>query len=142
MSSPDPADARERRELTQLLWFFWVGIVLAVIGEAVLVFLMKSMAADNAAGWANTSTLVVGGLAVTMWGLSAFIYRKRLGGGGMSTALMCWMLAKGTAILAFVMYFLVPDWGYTAILMSGFLVSMGLLQPPNFLDGHAAASTS
>lgn len=137
MSGLDNSDEQERRELNALLWFFWAGIIFATIGESVLVFLMKSNA-RGASGLQNSNTIVVAALAVGMWGLIAAIYRKKLGGGGMPTALFCWMLAKGSAILGFVMYFLEPGWGYTWMLLVGFLTIMGLLQPPKFLPQDLA----
>lgn len=134
MSHIESSEQRERRELQALLWFFWGGILVASFGETALVLLMETSADGSSAGLANLHTLVVILLAATMWGLIALLYRKKVGGGGFPTAILCWMLAKGTVILGFVMYFLEPGWAYTWALFGGFLIVMAVLRPTKFLE--------
>ena len=133
MSPAETSEQRERRELKALLWFFWGGILVASLGETALVLLMETSAEGASTGLANVHTLVVVGLAAAMWGLIALIYRNQIGGGGFPTAIFCWMLAKGTVILGFVMYFLEPGWGYTWALFGGFLTLMAVLRPTKFM---------
>jgi hypothetical protein len=128
---------QERRELVSLLWFFWAGILIASLGETALVLLMDSSATGASTGLANYHTLVVALLAGLMWSAIALVYRTRFGGGGFPTAIICWMLAKGTVILGFVMYFLEPGWGYTWVLFGAFLTIMAVLRPTKFVAPSA-----
>lgn len=129
MSVSDSHTETERRELRALLWFFWVGILLATGGESVLVFMLETSASEMAG---NIHAFVVGFLAALMWFAVALVYRRKIGGGGFATAIFCWMLAKGSAILSFVMYFLAPGWTYTSLTLAGFVVIMLILRPSKF----------
>lgn len=128
----DDAKRRERREVTALLWFFWVGILVASAGELTLVVMMDRPASGGSG--VDTSAIVVSTLAVALWSSAAFAYRTRLGGGGLATALLCWMLTKATMILSFALYFLAPGFHYNWALTAGFALTMIWLRPTRFLD--------
>lgn len=134
MSENMSADQQEleRKQLSLLLWWYWFGIVAATAGELAFVFWSSAGASGPTGGLSNT-TLVVGVMVAFMWLGVAVIYLTRFGGNGVPTAFFCWMLAKGGAILGLVTYFLDPNWQFTFALVGGFLVIMGLLQPPVFL---------
>jgi len=122
----------EREQLAVLLWVYWTGIVVATVGELSFVF-WSSEGASGATGGLSNTTLVVGFLVAMMWMGVALIYKTRFGGDGVPTAMFCWMLAKGSAILGMVTFFLDPNWQFSFAIVGGFLVIMGLLQPPVYL---------
>lgn len=131
---PGSAEQRdkERGQLLKLLWFYWSGIVLATVGE--LIFLFGSSAgAQGVTGGLSNTTMVVGGFVAVMWLGVALVFWTRFGGNGVPTALFCWMLAKGSAVLSMVTFFLDPNWQFSFVILGGFLVIMGYLQPPVFL---------
>lgn len=123
---------KERSQLSVLLWFYWVGIVLATVGELSFIF-WSGEGAEGATGGLSNTTLVVAFFVFVMWSGVAVIYKTRFGGNGVPTAFFCWMLAKGSAILGIVTFFLDPNWQFSFAIVFGFLVIMGLLQPPVFL---------
>ena len=123
---------REYRELLALMWFFWTGILMATVGELTLIF-MSSEGAYREANGLSYPTIFILVVVAFLWLLVVLIHRHQFGGGGMPTAIFCWMLAKGSAVLGIVTFFLEPNWIYTGGIMAGFLVIMGLLQPPNYL---------
>lgn len=125
-------EQREQRELLALMWFFWAGILMATVGELTLIF-MSTEGAHASAGGVSYPTIFILVVVGFLWSLVALIHRYQFGGGGMPTAIFCWMLAKGSAVLGIVTFFLEPNWMYTGGIMAGFLVIMGLLQPPNYM---------
>lgn len=133
MDEQDAMQEIERRELTSLLWFFWIGLLIASGVESSLVFLMRRAPSVASGAGSGTHAAVTIALAVLLWIAAALAYRKRLGGGGLATALICWMLAKGSVILSFVMYFLAPTWSYTWLLLGGFISLMLVLRPGKFV---------
>lgn len=126
------SQGRESQELLTLMWFFWAGILMATIGELVLIFLSGDGAPPGPVMLSNATIficVVVAGIWVSIWR----IFTRRMGGGGMPTAIFCWMLAKGSAVLGLVTFFLEPNRLFTTVILVGFLVIMGTLQPPQFL---------
>jgi len=123
---------KERGQLLMLLWFYWSGIVLATVGELIFIF-WSSTGAQGVTGGLSNTTMVVGLFVSVMWLGVALIFKTRFGGDGVPTALFCWMLAKGSAILGMVTFFLDPNWQFSFVIVGGFLVIMGYLQPPVFL---------
>lgn len=126
------SQGRETQELLTLMWFFWGGILMATVGELMLIFLSGDGAQPGPVTLSNATIficVVVLGIWVSIWR----IYTRRMGGGGMPTAIFCWMLAKGSAVLGLVTFFLEPSRLFTAVILVGFLLIMGVLQPTGFL---------
>jgi hypothetical protein len=132
MSQKETSQQRERRELTALMWFFWAGILMATVGELSLIFLSGEGAHPGSESLSN-ATILISAFVVLLWTGIGVIHKTRFGGGGMPTAIFCWMLAKGSAVLGMVTFFLEPNWIFTGAIMGGFLLLMGLLQPTSFL---------
>lgn len=104
MTATNPS--HETDDAALLLWIFWGGILFAVAGETGL-FLLSDLGAGTASAGPQTAPMQVIptlGIAAVMAVGSITAFLKELGGGGMTTALICWMLNKSIAITGLVAY--------------------------------------
>lgn len=126
----DTGDAR------LLLWIFWGGILFAVFGETALFLLADvgslSTSTVETSGPSTTQLASVTTLSALMTLASVFIFVRRIGGGGMTTALLCWMLAKSVAISGLVMFTLAGSHWYFLPYAALFLMLMLAMHPRNF----------
>ena len=126
----DDVAQQEQRERRILLWFFWLGIVSVTAGELVFVSLMETGASGESASMLHLAFLVgvVGGLVGAVWATNHW----EVGGGGLSTALISWMLAKAIVIMGFAALFLIGTWWPSIAFVTVFATIMVLLRPGKF----------
>jgi hypothetical protein len=138
MPEPYPSpDAEEPQDSDLLLWIFWVSLWLAVGGEIALFMLAdvgsrSTQVAGSLERMGTIQTATLAGIAVTMTTLSALVFWRRIGGGGMATALISWMLGKSVAITGLVAYQLAGSHVYFWPFLGVFALVMATMNPTRF----------
>jgi len=112
---------QDRREQRALLWAFWVGLLVST-GAECLLFAMMEPVGSSPVGVAST---VLGTMATLMLGAAWWAGRSRVGGGGVPTGLIVWLLLKGVSVLGLVAYQLTAThwlfWPFWVTFLAGML---------------------
>lgn len=131
------SDSRyEQSGSTVLFWVLWGGLGFATVGEVVLFTLMGAGAhgSEEVGQLPLSQFVVVGVICLTMVGLAALVKVREVGGGGLATAMISWMLLKSVAISGLVVYQLAHNSAYYWPFLVVFGLGMAVLNPTAFED--------
>ena len=120
----------EQSEQQALLWVFWGGLLVSTGGECLLFAMMEPVGASPP----MIAAIVLGSLAVVMFGLSTWVATRKIAGGGVPTALIAWLLLKGLSVLGLVAYQLTANHWMFWPFLGTFVAGMVWWTPNAFLE--------
>lgn len=121
----------EKRETRLVLRVMWTGLFLLTFVEIALALMLSKTDGSVATGTGARAAVFLA-MAAGLLGLVFFIYHKKIGGGQIATALLCWMLSKGVSMLGVAAAFLSDPPALSFGLIGIFFVDLFILRPSLF----------